>query len=53
MPMPVQSGTHVSNAHTHVSKVPDVRAFIGMQDVWACSIVNAYKACRHAATVRP
>jgi hypothetical protein len=49
--LPVQLGTHVSNAHTHISKASDVRAIIGLQDVRASSTVNASKACGHAPIV--
>jgi hypothetical protein len=38
--------------HAHVYKALDVRAIMGLQDVQTGSIVNACKACRHAATVR-
>jgi hypothetical protein len=37
---------HVPNARVQVSKVPDIRAIMGMQDVWVGSAVNACKACR-------
>jgi hypothetical protein len=49
--LPVQLGTYVPNTHAHVFKVPDIRAIMCLQDVRADSVVNAYKACRHAATV--
>jgi hypothetical protein len=35
----------------HVFMVPDVRAMMGLQDVRAGYAVNAYKTCRHAATM--
>jgi hypothetical protein len=47
----VQLGTYVPNTHAHVFKVPDIRVIMCLQDVRAGSVVNAYKACRHAATV--
>jgi hypothetical protein len=50
--LPVQLGSHVPNARMHVSKMPDVRTIIGMQDLWACSTFNACKTCRQVATVR-
>jgi hypothetical protein len=42
-------GTLVPNARANVSKKPDVRAIMGLQDVRACSVVIANKACGHAA----
>jgi hypothetical protein len=36
-------GKHVPNAHVHVSKVSDVRAIMGLQDVRAGSAFNARK----------
>jgi predicted secreted protein len=47
----MQLGTHVFNTRVHVSKASDIRAIMGLQDVRARNTVNAYKACRHAATV--
>jgi hypothetical protein len=47
----VQLGPHVPNARAHVSKVLDIRAIMGLQDVQAGSTVNACKKCRHAVTV--
>jgi hypothetical protein len=32
--LPVQLGSYVPNARTHVSKTPDVWAIMGLQDVW-------------------
>jgi hypothetical protein len=32
--LPVQLDLYVSSAHVHVSKAPDVRAIMGMQDMW-------------------
>jgi hypothetical protein len=43
--LPVQLGTYVPNACAHISKAPDVRAIMGLQDVWASSVFNACKAC--------
>jgi hypothetical protein len=48
----VQLGTYVPNARTHVFKAPDIRVIMGLQDMRAGNTVNAYKAYRHAATVR-
>jgi hypothetical protein len=50
--LPVQLGLHVPNAHAHVSKAPDVRAIMGLQDMRADSAINVCKTCRHAATVQ-
>jgi hypothetical protein len=47
----MQLGTYVLNTHAHVFKVPDIRVIMCLQNVRAGSVVNAYKACRHAATV--
>jgi hypothetical protein len=47
----VQLGSHVPNARVHVSKAPDVRVIMGLQDVRAGSAVNAYKMCRQTTTV--
>jgi hypothetical protein len=43
--LPVQLGTHVPNAHTHVFKAPHVRVIMRLQDVQADSVVNTCKAC--------
>jgi hypothetical protein len=48
----VQLGTHVPNARAHVSKAPHVRAIMHLQYVQAANVVNTYKACGHASTVR-
>jgi hypothetical protein len=48
----VQLGMHVPNACAHVSKVPDARAIMSLQDVLASSVVNACKACGHVGIVR-
>jgi hypothetical protein len=45
-------GTYVPNIHAHVFMAPNIRAIMGMQDVWAGHAVNAYKVCRRAATVQ-
>jgi hypothetical protein len=50
--LPMQLGTHVPNVRAHVSKVLDIRVIMGLQDVWAVSAVNAYKACRQIVIVR-
>jgi hypothetical protein len=44
-------GLRVYKACTHVSKVPDVRASIGLQDVRAGNAFNACKTYKHASTV--
>jgi hypothetical protein len=41
----VQQGTPVSNARAHVSKAPDVRAIMGLQDVRVDTADNACKMC--------
>jgi hypothetical protein len=50
--LPVQLGTHVPNARTHVSNAPHVRAIMPMQDMQTGSVVNTCKACGQASTVR-
>jgi hypothetical protein len=47
----VKLGTLVPNARANVSKKLDIRAIMGLQDVQTDSVVNAYKACGHAATM--
>jgi hypothetical protein len=49
--LPMQLGSCVSKAHTHVSKAPDVRAIMGMQDVRVGCIFNACKTCGLAGTM--
>jgi hypothetical protein len=49
--LPVQLGIHVSNARAHISKAPHIRAIMHLQYMRAGSVVNTYKACRHASTV--
>jgi hypothetical protein len=44
--LPVRLDPRVLNARAHVSKVPDVRAIMELQDVRAGSAFNAYKTCR-------
>jgi hypothetical protein len=39
--MSMQLGSCVSRAHTHVNKAPNVRAIMGMQNVWAGCVFNA------------
>jgi hypothetical protein len=48
----VELGTLVPNARVHVSKSPHVRAIMHLQDVRADIVVNTYKACGHASTLR-
>jgi hypothetical protein len=48
----MQLGTYVHNARTHIFKVPNIRAIMGLQDVRVGSTVNAYEACKHVATMR-
>jgi hypothetical protein len=43
--LPVQLGINVPNACSHVSKVPDIRAIMGLQDIRAYNIFNACKTC--------
>jgi hypothetical protein len=50
--LPMHQGSLVPNARTHVSKTPDVRAIMGLQNICAGSAVNACKTCGHAATVQ-
>jgi hypothetical protein len=50
--LPMQLGSHVSKARTHVPKVPDVRAIIDLQDVWTGGVINACKTCGHVVTVQ-
>jgi hypothetical protein len=38
--LPMQLGTHISNARAHVSNAPHVRAVMRLQDVRAYNIVN-------------
>jgi hypothetical protein len=47
----MQLGSHVSKAHTHISKTPDINVIMCLQDVCAGSALNACKTCGHAATV--
>jgi hypothetical protein len=49
--LPVQLGTYALNARAHVSKVPNVRAIMDLQDMRVGSVVNAYKAYKQTATV--
>jgi hypothetical protein len=46
--LPVQLGTHVPNAHTHVSKALDIRAIMGLQDVRTGSAAPALWTTRLA-----
>jgi hypothetical protein len=50
--LPVQLGSHVLNARTHVFKALDVRVIMGLQYVQTDNTFNACKTCGHAATVR-
>jgi hypothetical protein len=49
--LPVQQGSPIPNACVHISKVPDVMAIMGLQDVRAGTVVNACTMYRQAATV--
>jgi hypothetical protein len=49
--LPMHLGLRVTEACTHVSMTPDVRAMMGLQDMLAGGAFNACKTCRHAATV--
>jgi hypothetical protein len=48
----VQLGLHVPNARAQVSKAPDDRVIMGLQDMRAGSTVNACKTCGQTATVQ-
>jgi hypothetical protein len=48
----VQLGSYVPNAHAHISKAPDVKPIMGLQEVQVGSTVNAEKTCKHAAIVQ-
>jgi hypothetical protein len=50
--LPMQVDSRVSMTSVHVPKIPDVRAIMGLQDVWAGYTFNACKTCGRAATVR-
>jgi hypothetical protein len=50
--LPVQLGQHVPNARAHISKALDIKAIMGLQNVRACSAVNAYKTCKQMAIVQ-
>jgi hypothetical protein len=50
--MPVQLGTHVPNARTHVYKASHVRAIMRLQDMQTDSVVNTCEACKHASTIQ-
>jgi hypothetical protein len=41
--LPVWLGPRVPNTRMDVSKTPDARAIMSLQDVWASSAVNACK----------
>jgi hypothetical protein len=41
--LPMQLGSRVFKACAHISKVPDVRAIMGLQDVWVGCIFNSCK----------
>lgn len=43
--LPMQLGSYVS-------KMPNIRAIMSLQDVWAGSAFNAYKMCGHVGTVQ-
>jgi hypothetical protein len=42
---------HVSNARSHVSKAPHVRAIMCLQDVQEDSVVNTCKMCGHTSII--
>jgi hypothetical protein len=48
----MQSGSYVLNVRAHVSKAPNIRVIMGMQDVRADNAFNAYNMCQHVATVQ-
>jgi hypothetical protein len=39
----MQLGSHVSNACTYISNASDVKAIMGLQDVWTDNTFNACK----------
>jgi hypothetical protein len=45
--MPTQLGTHVPNAHTHISMAPHVRAIMRLQEVQTCIYSVATVPCQH------
>jgi hypothetical protein len=51
--LPVQLGSHVPNARTHICKTPDANVIMGLQDVWTSSAFNAYKTCRQTTHLMP
>jgi hypothetical protein len=50
--LPIQLGSRVSKACTHVPKAPDARAIMGLQDVQAGNVINASKTSGYTATVQ-
>jgi hypothetical protein len=50
--LPVRLDPHVPNARAHVSKAPDVKAIMGLQDVRVDNAINVCNTCGHVATVR-
>jgi hypothetical protein len=49
--LPVRQGSPIPIARVHISKAPNVRAIMGLHDVWAGNAVNASKMCGQTATV--
>jgi hypothetical protein len=50
--LPMQLGSHVLNTHAYVYKASNIRAIMGLQDVWEGSAITACKTCGQAATVQ-
>jgi hypothetical protein len=49
--LPMQLGSHVFKARTHVSKMPNISAIMCLQDVHAGSTFNTSKMCGHVTTI--
>jgi hypothetical protein len=49
--LPMQQGSQILNARSHISKAPNVKAIMGLQDMWVCHAFNACKICEQAATM--
>jgi hypothetical protein len=50
--LPMQLGSCIFKAHTHVPKAPDARAIMGLQDVRTGGIIITYKTCKQGATMQ-
>jgi hypothetical protein len=49
--LPVQLNTHVFNTRTHIFKTSDIRAIMGLQDVWTCCTIKACKTCSYSSAL--